>query len=107
MQKICDMLVPKILTDKQKEKWESILLEMLECITSDSNFFNSVISNDKTCVFQYDPVTKRQSAEWHVAQSPCEKKARTGKSKRKSMLIDFFNTKGIVHKEFPATRTNN
>ena len=46
------------------------------------------------------PETKHQSREWHTANSPRPKKARMSKSKIKSMLICFFDSQGIVHKEF-------
>ena len=55
-----------------------------------------------------DPETKRQSREWHTTNSPHPKKARMSKSKIKSMLICFFDSQGIVHKEFvPPGQTVN
>ena len=46
------------------------------------------------------PNTKRQSSEWHTSISPCPKKARMSKSKIKTTLICFFDSQGVVHKEF-------
>jgi len=60
---------------------------------------DNVISGDETWIFQYDPETKRQSAEWHTQKSPRPKKARMSKSKIKTMLIVFFDRRGIVQKE--------
>jgi len=60
--------------------------------------------------FEYDPKTKRQSAEWHNGASPCPKKACMSKSWVETLLIVFFffDSKGIVHKEFvPAGQTVN
>ena len=52
--------------------------------------------------------TKCQIWEWHTANSPHPKKARMSKSKIKSMLICFFESRGIVHKEFvPPGQTVN
>jgi len=57
---------------------------------------------------EYDPETKRQSREWHTANSPRPKRARMSKSKIKSMLICFFDSQVIVHKEFvPPGQTVN
>ena len=42
--------------------------------------------------------------EWHTASSPRPKKARMSKSKIKSMLICFFDSRGIVHTEFVPQR---
>jgi len=51
-------------------------------------------------VFQYDPETKRQSAEWKAPDEPKPKKSRLEKSKVKTLLICFYDSKGIVPKEF-------
>ena len=48
----------------------------------------------------YDPETKRQSQEWHTKSSSRPKKARMCRSRVKNMIIDFFDSCGIVHKEF-------
>jgi len=59
-------------------------------------------------ILEYDTKTKRQSREWHTANSPRPKKARMSKSKIKLMLICFFDSQGIVHKEFePPGQTVN
>ncbi|GFU79342.1 putative DD34D transposase [Trichonephila clavipes] len=79
MRKICAKLVPKVLTDVQKQNRET-----------------------------YDPETKRQSSEWHTPQSPRQKKARMSKSRMKAMLIVFFDKNGVVHSEFvPEGQTVN
>ena len=82
--------------------------EILDRVTSEPDFLQGVITGDETWVFDYDPTTKRQSSEWHTSESPRPKKARMSKSKVKSMLIIFFYSKGIVHKEFvPPGQTVN
>jgi len=69
-------------------------------VTSEPDFLQGVITGDETWVFEYDSTTKRQSSEWHTSESPPPKAARMSKSREKSMLIIFFYSKGIVHKEF-------
>jgi hypothetical protein len=51
-------------------------------------------------VFGYHPETKRQSSEWVGEHSPRPKKLRFQKSGVKTMLIVFFDSQGVVHKEF-------
>jgi len=59
-----------------------------------------VITGDETWVYQYDPETKRQSAQWKTANSPKPKNFRRSKSRVKTMLLNFFDIRGIVHYEF-------
>ena len=59
-------------------------------------------------MFDYDPETKRQSEEWHTDVSPGPKKADMSRSREKIMIILFFYSRGIVHKEFvPPGQTVN
>ena len=62
--------------------------------------FKHVITGDETWIFEYDPDKKRQSSEWHTSNSPRPKKSRMRKSKIKTKLIRFFDSQGVVHKEF-------
>ena len=58
-------------------------------------------------MFDYDPKTKRQSEEWHTKSSR-PKKAHMSRSRVKTMIIVFFDSRGIVHKEFvPPGQTVN
>ncbi|GFX26104.1 protein GVQW3 [Trichonephila clavipes] len=90
MRKICTKLLPKVLTDVQKQNREAVLKDLLERIEEDPLFFNNLITGDKSWFYQYDTETKRQSNEWHTPQSPRQKKARIFKSRMKAMLIVFF-----------------
>ena len=65
--------------------------------------FDRVITGDETWCFQYEPETKRQSMQWKTQNSPRpKKKARMSRSQVKTMLVCFFDHKGIVHCEFIA-----
>ena len=100
MQKIFAKLVPKFLTNEQKENRRNVCLDLLERIENDIFFFKHVVRGDETWIFEYNPDTKRQSSEWHTSKSPRSKKARMSKSKIKTMPICFFDSQGVVHKEF-------
>ena len=81
------------------------ILKQLE-ITPD--LLSRVVTGDESWIFEYDPLTKRQSLEWKSASSPRPKKARLFKSKIKVMLIVLFDVHGIVHLEFlPQGQTIN
>jgi len=64
--------------------------------------FDRVITGDETWCFQYDPETQRQSMQWKTQNSPRPKKACISRSQVKTMLVCFFDHKGIVHYEITA-----
>lgn len=100
MRKLCAKLVPRVLTGEQKDVRKRICQDLLEEVSENPNFLDNVVTGDETWTFEYDPATKRQSAEWHTRNSPRPKKARMTKSKVKSMLICFFDSQGVIHREF-------
>jgi len=55
--------VPKLLTVEQKQLRQEIAQDMLDCVESDSNFLNTVITGDESWVYGYDPATKAQSSQ--------------------------------------------
>ena len=61
---------------------------------------NSIIAEDETWCFRYDPTTKRQNSEWKSPASPKGKKVLPQKSKVKTILVCFYDSKGIIHHEF-------
>jgi len=67
-----------------------------------------VITGDESWVYGYDPETKQQSSQWTSPGCPRPKKARQSRSANKSMLIVFFDIRGIVLHEFvPEGQTVN
>ena len=58
MQKIWAKLVPKNVTNEQKENGRNVYLDLLEPIENDDSFFKHVITGDEMWVFVYDPETK-------------------------------------------------
>ncbi|XP_049855555.1 uncharacterized protein LOC126336118 [Schistocerca gregaria] len=102
MTKICAKMVPKNLAPKQRETRKNVAPDMLELREINPELLNRVITGGESFFFffQYDPQTKRQSSQWCSNGSPRPKKARMSKSKVKCMLVCFFDSKGIVHKEW-------
>jgi len=106
--KVCAKMVPKNLTSEQKANRRDMCLDLQDRLEREPEFFSRVITGDESWILEYDPKTNRQSREWHTAKSPRPKKARMSKSKIKSMLICFFDSQRIVHKEFvPPGQTIN
>ncbi|UYV68501.1 hypothetical protein LAZ67_5004514 [Cordylochernes scorpioides] len=97
MRKVCAKLVPKVLTQDQKELRVLRCKELLDLIQNEPDFLNSVVTGDEFWMFEYDPESKRQNCAWHTKSSPRPKKARMSKSRIKTMIIVFFDIRGIVH----------
>jgi len=67
MRKVCAKMVPKKLTEEQKQRRVTICQDLLE---SQDDILGRVTRGDETWVYQYDPETKRQTAQWKIANSP-------------------------------------
>jgi len=104
MRNVCAKMVPKNLTTEQKANRRDVCLGFLDCLEREPEFLSHVIIGDESWILEYDPETRRQSREWHTANSPRPKKARMSKSKIKSMLICFLtvrasSTRNLCHQD--------
>ena len=52
---------------------------------------------DESCIYCYNPETKRQSSQWKHAGSPRPKKARQSKFTHKPLMIPFFDSTGMIY----------
>ena len=87
MRKVCAKLVPKELTEEQKQRRVTICQDLLE---SQGDILGRVIRGDGKWVYQYDPEPKRQSEQWKTPNSPRPKRFLRSKSRVKTMLLNFF-----------------
>jgi hypothetical protein len=83
---------------EQKANQLEMCQDLLERLEIEPDFLDKVMSGDGSCVFDCDCEIKRKSEEWHTKSSPRPKKARICRSRVKTMIIVFFNSRGIVHK---------
>ena len=67
MRKVSAKMVQKELTEEQKQRRVTICRDLLE---RQDAILGRVVTGDETWVYQYDPETKRQSAQWNTASSP-------------------------------------
>ena len=108
MGRVAAKFVPRILTGEQEEWRLSVATNMLQETESDEKFMGKIITDEETCVYVYDPGTKRQSSQCKSTDYPRPKKARQVLSKVKVMLIVLFGMEGIVHYEYvPQGQTVN
>ena len=108
MRRIAAKFVPRLLTTDQKQRRVDVCSELRELANNDPSFLSTIITGDESWCYGYDPETKQQSSQWTSPQSPRPKKTRQVRSATKTMLIVFFDVRGIVHHEFvPRDRTVN
>ena len=104
MRKVCAKMVPKLLSEDQKQQRVTVCQDIIERLEDDPDLLRRVITGDESWIFEYDPETKWQSRQWKSPTSPRPKKERMSKTKVKMMLIPFFDIKGIVHFELLLLR---
>jgi len=108
LQKLNSKFVPHQLNDDQKLHRVEHCKDIIEYARSDENFLKTIVTGDEIWCFQYASETKRQNAEWWSPEEGNPKKSRLMKSKIKTMLISFYDSKEIIHKEFvPSGSTVN
>nr|CAH7754411.1 unnamed protein product [Callosobruchus chinensis] len=103
MRRVAAKFVPRLLTGEQKERRLQACLELQDQLKEDPEFFSKVITGDESWCYGYDPESKQQSSQWMTPGSPRPKKARQVKSNIKTLLICFFDCRGVVHAEFVPT----
>jgi len=98
--KVTSWFVPHALSDDQRHERVQYAKDIIKTACRNKNLLNSIVAEDETWCFRYDPTTKCPSAEWKSPASPKDKKVRLQKSNVKTMLVCFYDSKGIIHHEF-------
>jgi len=98
--KVASQFVLHALSDDQRQERVQYVKDIIKTAHRNKNFLNSIVAEDETWCFHYDTTTKRQSAEWKSPASPKGKRVSLQKSKVKTMLVCFNDSKGIIHHEF-------
>ena len=94
--KVASRFVPHALSDDQRQYAKDII----KTAHRNKNILNSIVAEDETWCFRYDPTTKRKSAEWKSPASPKSKKVHLQKSRVKTTLVCFCDSTGIIHHKF-------
>jgi histone-lysine N-methyltransferase SETMAR len=102
--KLCARFVPHCLTPEQREDRVTSGQDIIAMADADKNTFNKIITGEETWRFAYDPETEPRSSEWVGETSPRPKKLKFQRFRIKTMLIIFFDSRGVVHKEFTPER---
>ncbi|XP_029941109.1 uncharacterized protein LOC115383163 isoform X4 [Salarias fasciatus] len=108
LRRVAAKMVPRFLTTEQKQARVDMCQELKRQLEDDGGLFEKIITGDEIWCYGYDPETKQQSTQRRHQGPPRPKKARQVRSAIKTMLICFFDIKGMVHSEFvPPGQTVN
>ncbi len=69
------------------------------------SFLKKLVAMDEAWFYRYDPETKRQASQWLTKEQPRPTHPRRTLSVKKTMLVVFFDYKGVIHMEFVAGGT--
>lgn len=100
MTKISAKFVPRVLSQEQKDHQVQLCHQNLAEFHRDNTLMEKVITTDESWFSLFEPETKQGSSQWLQKGSLRPQKALRLRSTRKTMLILFFDTLGIVHLEF-------
>ena len=92
------VLFPHSWTPEQREDRDTSCQVIIAMADADRKIFNKIITGDETWCFTYDPETERQNSEWVGETSPRPKGLKFQRSRINT--INFFDSQGVVHKEF-------
>ena len=68
MRKNCAKMVPSLVNEGQKERRVQVCQDILELLETEPNLLKRVVTGNESWIFEYDPLTKRQSLEWKSAR---------------------------------------
>ncbi len=106
-EKICARFMSHALMAEQKGD-HMVCEDLLAAHHRNPALLTTIVTGDELWRFAYDPTTKRQSAKWTSQGSPRPQKLRWQKLCMKTMLIVFFDSRGMIHIEFvPLGQTVN
>ena len=92
--------VPKLLTMEQKQLRLEIAQDMLDCVESDSNFLNTVITGDRVVGLQVRPRNKDAVLKMDTFIIPEAKERTAGPQQRQGFFDRVLDSRGVVHHEY-------
>ncbi len=101
--------VPKLLSDdmkKERVRTNEEFLRMVRCHSM--SMLDNIVTMEESAVSFHMPESKQQSKQGLVKGSPGPIKAKVHATRQKQMVPSFFNSKGLIYKNFiPRGRTVN
>jgi histone-lysine N-methyltransferase SETMAR len=101
--------VPKLLSNDMKKEQVRTSEEFLKMVRRHSlSMLDNIVTMDESAVSFHTPESKQQSKQWLVKGSPGPIKAKKHATRKKQMVLAFFDSKGFIYTNFvPRGRTVN
>ncbi len=101
--------VPKLLSDdmkKERVRTSGEFLKMVCCHLK--SMLDNIVTMDESAVSFHMPESKQQSKQWLVKGSPGPIQAKVHATRKKQMVVAFFDSKGLIYtNSIPRGRTVN
>lgn len=97
--------VPKLLSKEQKDTRVACSRELKKMIEDDPSSLTRIVTMDETMVSLFTPERKEQSKQWLPKGSPAPVKAKTQASRRKRMVLAFFDANGLIYSRIADENT--
>ncbi len=104
--KKCAKYMPHLLTDHQTQRRLAICDFWSHLRLRTPSVFRVAVTMDESWVYLWDPDSKEHSREWLRQMEPRPQKPQRTLATGKVMLVSFFDSTGLVYREFvrhPAT----
>lgn len=99
--------VPHLLSPANLRQRLEACVALLRLLHRFPTFLTRVVTMDETWLYLYDPEQRNQSSQWLGRDDPPPQIVRREISVGKTLLISFFDSKGIIHREYLHNRTVN
>ncbi len=103
----CAKFVPRLLNNRQRNECLCLSELHLRHLELNPGFLKKVITMDEAWVYMYDLELKTQSSQWLSKEEEHPRKALRTCATGKSLLVSFFDWKGVVYHEYVRGRTVN
>lgn len=98
-------LIPHQLSDRDRRLHLDFAKHLLDQYESDSRCIDWVCTTDKSWFYIWEPGSKISNMEWLQREEDHGQVVRLEQSVQKVMLIPFFDSQGLVHREYFHNQT--
>lgn len=100
MSKIAPKFVPRVLSQEEKDRRMVFSQRNLAKLESDPGLIHRIVTSDESWIYTFDPLSKRADMQWRSKEEPRPTKILRPRSQKKTMLILFFDSSGVILADF-------